>query len=81
MEAMAQAVKRRVEIAEREYLNSTAPYELRMEDKHVMTYVPKIQSKSIDFIKTDSIKPANAISGPIQCDKGFKVRFDLRVPS
>ena len=43
---------------------------------------PKMDSLSIDFECNSypGYSGGFAISGPIKCDKGFKVRFDLRSP-
>ena len=40
---------------------------------------PMLQSKTIRFKKIEDGR-YYARSGPIKCDKGFKVRFDLRTP-
>ena len=40
-----------------------------------------LQSKTIRFKRIKSNGDYCARSGPIKCDKGFKVRFDLRTPS
>jgi len=41
---------------------------------------PMLQSKTIRF-KVINDNYCRARSGPIKCDKGFKVRFDLRTPA
>ena len=38
-----------------------------------------LESKTIRFLRIGSTSSC-AKSGPIKCDKGFKVRFDLRTP-
>ena len=40
----------------------------------------KLQSKTIRFERIKNYDWGYARSGPIKCDKGFKVRFDLRTP-
>ena len=39
-----------------------------------------LESKTIRFLKINDDGWYCAKSGPIKCDKGFKVRFDLRTP-
>ena len=41
---------------------------------------PLLEKATITFAKNDYKSNSFAKSGPIKCDKGFKVRFDLRTP-
>ena len=51
--------------------------EAKAEKSDRIKVTPMMETNSIDFEKTGWLV-SHAISGPIKCDKGFKVRFDLR---
>ena len=80
--ALVEANRHRVNEAKQQLLDRLLSFAYQCKSESSMKLTPSLQNATIGFLCIKYTgKWLYGKSGPIQCDKGFKVRFDLQNPS